>query len=398
MKLIPTQENQGKEQDINMRSANSLMPKNRFKRNFLLNLITLLCLFIFLFWAEGDMYRFLGSPSWLPEAMNGYSIQILNLFAVYAILALSLNLIYGFTGMFSLGHAGFMAIGAYISALCVLSPESKEIMWILDPIAWPFSVIQTSFITSLFLGGLGAALIAFCIALPVLRLGDDYLGIATLGFAEIIRVLILNFTTYTNGPLGIKGIPQHTSLYFTFLCFIIVLFFLTRLLNSNYGNVFKAIRDNEIAARVMGVNVFKYKLLSFCMGAFLAGVGGALLGNLLTTIDPKMFNFQLTFNILMIVVAGGLGSLSGSILGALIITVLLEWLRFIEAPMDLVFFEVPGIPGMRMVVFSVILLLIILYRREGIMGMNEITWDRIFSFFSWLKSDKKTKKAQEEGE
>ncbi len=363
--------------------------KTSSKRNIVLNILTIACIYLFLFWAQGDMYVFLGSPSWLPEAMNGYSVQILNLFVVYSILALSLNLIYGFTGMFSLGHAGFMAIGAYISALCVLSPESKEMMWILDPIAWPFSVIQTSFITSLLLGGLASALVALCIALPVLRLGDDYLGIATLGFAEIIRVLILNLTNYTNGPLGIKGIPSHANLYFTFFCFFLVLFFLLRILNSNYGNVFKAIRDNEIAARVMGVDVFKYKILSFCMGAFLAGVGGALLGNLLTTIDPKMFNFQLTFNVLMIVVAGGLGSISGSIIGALIITVLLEWLRFIEEPMNLVLFEVPGIPGMRMVVFSIILLLIILYRREGIMAMREITWDRIFSLFSRSQSASK---------
>ncbi len=370
--------------------------KKNSKRNLLLTIASLLILFLFLSWAQGDMYLFLGSPEWLAPSMNRYSAQILNLFAVYAILALSLNLIYGFTGMFSLGHAGFMAIGAYVSALCILSPEAKETMWILDPIAWPLSIIETSFITSLFFAGLFSALVALCIALPVLRLGDDYLGIATLGFAEIIRVLIVNFTTLTNGPLGIKGIPQHTNLYLSFACFLFVLFFLTRLLNSNFGNVFKAIRDNETAARVMGVNVYKYKVLSFCLGAFFAGIGGALLGNLLTTIDPKMFNFQLTFNILMIVVAGGLGSLSGSILGALIITFLLEWLRFIEEPMNLVFFEVPGIPGMRMVVFSLLLLLIILYRREGIMGMREITWESIFSLKKIWQNNRAKEKVQGE--
>ncbi len=127
------------------------------------------------------------------------------------------------------------------------------------------------------------------------------------------------------------------------------------------------------------------------MGAFLAGIGGALLGNLLTTIDPKMFNFQLTFNVLMIVVAGGLGSITGSILGAVIITILLEWLRIVEEPMNLILFEVPGVPGMRMVVFSLILLGIILYRREGIMGMREITWTGIFNFFASL-GPKKGKK------
>ncbi len=130
----------------------------------------------------------------------------------------------------------------------------------------------------------------------------------------------------------------------------------------------------------MGINVFRYKVLSFCIGAFFAGVGGALLGSHLSTIDPKMFNFLLTFNVLMFVVAGGLGSLTGSVLGATVITILLEWLRAIEEPMNLGFVELPGIPGMRMVVFSLVLLAIILYRREGIMGTRELTWTRIFAF------------------
>jgi branched-chain amino acid transport system permease protein len=145
--------------------------------------------------------------------------------------------------------------------------------------------------------------------------------------------------------------------------------------------VLKAVRDDEIAAQVMGINVFHTKLFSFCLGAFLAGVGGALLGNLLTTIDPKMFTFLLTYNVLMIVVAGGLGSITGSILGSAIITVLLEWLRVVEEPMNLGFVEIPGIPGMRMVVFSVVLLIIILYRREGVMGMREFSWNGFFHFF-----------------
>ncbi len=135
----------------------------------------------------------------------------------------------------------------------------------------------------------------------------------------------------------------------------------------------------------MGIDTFRVKVLSFCLGAFFAGVGGALLGNLLTTIDPKMFTFLLTFNVLMIVVAGGLGSLTGSILGSVVITILLEWLRAVEDPISLGGYEIPGIPGMRMVVFSLVLLCIILYRREGIMGMREITWDALINFFTRRK-------------
>ena len=312
--------------------------------------------------------------------LGDYQIYIAKLIFINAILALSLNLIYGFTGLFSLGHAGFIAIGAYVSALCILTPEQKEMMWILEPIIWPFSELFTPFWVSALAGGLVATIFAFIIAVPVLRLGDDYLGIATLGFAEIIRVIIVNATSVTNGSLGLKGIPGHASLLSCYIWTLFTLIVLWRLLFSNYGNVMRCIRDNEIAARVMGINVFRYKVLSFCIGAFFAGVGGALLGSHLSTIDPKMFNFLLTFNVLMFVVAGGLGSLSGSLLGATVITILLEWLRAIEEPMDLGFVEIPGVPGMRMVVFSLVLLGIILYRREGIMGTREITWKTIGAF------------------
>ena len=313
--------------------------------------------------------------------LGDYQIYIAKLIFINAILALSLNLIYGFTGLFSLGHAGFIAIGAYVSALCILSPEQKEMMWILEPIIWPFSELFTPFWVSALAGGVVATIFAFVIAVPVLRLGDDYLGIATLGFAEIIRVMIVNATSITNGSLGIKGIPGYASLLSCYIWMLFTLIVLSRLIFSNFGNVMRCIRDNEIAARVMGINVFRYKVLSFCVGAFFAGVGGALLGSHLSTIDPKMFNFLLTFNVLMFVVAGGLGSLTGSLLGATVITILLEWLRAIEEPMDLGFIEIPGIPGMRMVVFSLVLLAIILYRREGIMGTRELTWKTIGAFF-----------------
>ena len=339
----------------------------RLNRTTLLNIAAMLLGGVALWQAEG----FLGD----------YQIYIAKLIFINIILALSLNLIYGYTGLFSLGQAGFIAIGAYVSALCILPPAQKEIMWILEPIIWPFSDILTPFWVSVLAGGLFAAIFGFFIAVPVLRLGDDYLGMATLAFAEIIRVLIVNATPITNGSLGLKGIPEHATLLVCYGWALLTLVALARLVFSNFGNVLRCIRDNEIAASVMGINVFHYKVLSFCIGAFFAGIGGALLGSHLSTIDPKMFNFLLTFNVLMFVVAGGLGSLTGSILGATVITILLEWLRAIEEPMNFGFFEMPGIPGMRMVVFSVILLAIILKRREGIMGTRELTWAAIGNFF-----------------
>jgi branched-chain amino acid transport system permease protein len=343
------------------------------KTKIILNLLLTLMLALFLWWVNGNL--------------DGYKIQVLNLIAVNAILALSLNLIYGFTGMFSLGHAGFMAIGAYVSAILILPAAQKEMMYILEPIIWPFSVLEAPFFISVLAGGLIAALLGLLIALPVLRLGGDYLGIATLGFAEIIRVVFTNITPITNGALGLKGIPPYANLGWNYFWCVLTFFVIVKLLSSNFGNCLRAIRDDEVAAKAMGINTFKCRAISFAVGAFFAGVGGALMGSLITTIDPKMFNFQLTFNILMIVVAGGLGSITGSMVGAVVITVLLEWLRFVEDTIEIGSFVIVGIPGMRMVIFSLVLLLIILYRREGIIGGYEFSWDSITRRFSSKKED-----------
>jgi len=337
---------------------------NSRTRNLILNGLAIAGLGAFIWWGQDNL--------------DGYQIQVLNLIAVNAILALSLNLIYGFTGMFSLGHAGFMAIGAYVCALLILTPAQKETMWILEPLVWPLSVIQSPFFVAVLLGGLIAALCGLLIAIPVLRLGGDYLGIATLGFAEIIRVVLTNLSFLTNGALGIKGIPNYANLWWNYGWLLLTLFVIIRLVNSNFGNVLKAIRDDEIAAKNMGINTFFYRVVSFSVGAFFAGVGGALMGSLITTIDPKMFVFTLTFNVLMITVAGGLGSITGSLIGSVVITVLLEWLRIVENPLVIGDFEIPGIPGMRMVIFSLALILIILFRSEGIMGMREFSWNRLF--------------------
>ncbi len=331
------------------------------KTNAILNLLAAVLLGLFIWWAE--------------ENLDGYMIQILNLIAVNIILALSLNLIYGFTGLFSLGHAGFMAIGAYVCSILILAPEQKEMLFILEPAYDWVQSAQAPFFVAVVAGGLAAALFGVVVGIPLLRLGDDYLGMATLGFAEIVRILAINLPRLTNGALGFKGIPDHANLWWNFGWCLFTLYVTIRLIRSNSGNVFKAIRDDEAAAKAMGIDVFRHKLLSFSIGAFFAGVGGALLGSLLATIDPKMFTFVLTFNVLMIVVTGGLGSLTGSVLAGIAITFLLEWLRFVENPVYFGEWELPGIPGMRMVVFSLALICIILFRREGFMGKREFSWD-----------------------
>ena len=312
---------------------------------------------------------------------DGYQIQILNLIAVNTILALSLNLIYGFSGMFSLGHAGFMALGAYTCSILIMTPAQKEMMFLLEE-AYPIIAnSQAPFFVAVLAGGIVAALGGIIIGFPVLRLGGDYLGIATLGFAEIIRIVATNIPRVTNGALGFKGIPDHANLWWNYGWLVITLYFIVKVVNSNFGNTLKAIRDDETAAQSMGINVFGHKMVSFTMGAFFAGIGGALLASLLTTIDPKMFLFILTFNILMIVVAGGLGSITGSVIGGIGITALLEWLRFVENPMSIGSFEIAGIPGMRMLVFSLALVFIILFKQEGVMGMREFSWAWFLGLF-----------------
>lgn len=331
------------------------------KTNAILNLMAAVLLGLFIWWAEANL--------------DGYMIQILNLIAVNIILALSLNLIYGFTGLFSLGHAGFMAIGAYVCSILILAPEQKEMLFILEPAYGWVQSAQAPFFVAVVAGGLTAALFGVVVGIPLLRLGDDYLGMATLGFAEIVRIFAINLPRLTNGALGFKGIPDHANLWWNFGWCLFTLYVTIRLIRSNSGNVFKAIRDDEAAAKAMGIDVFRQKLLSFTLGAFFAGVGGALLGSLLATIDPKMFTFVLTFNVLMIVVTGGLGSITGSVLAGIAITILLEWLRFVENPVYFGDWELPGIPGMRMVVFSLALIFIILFRREGFMGKREFSWN-----------------------
>jgi branched-chain amino acid transport system permease protein len=337
------------------------------KLKIVANIVATAVLALFLWWAQTNL--------------GAYHTQILNLIAVNIILALSLNLIYGFTGMFSLGHAGFMAIGAYTCSILIMTPAQKEMLFILQQ-AYPWvQEAGAPFVVAVIAGGLIAALVGLVVGAPLLRLGDDYLGIATLGFAEIIRVLANNIPRITNGALGFKGIPAYANIWWNFGWCVFALYFIVRLVNSNFGNTLMAIRDDEPAAKAMGINIFRYKLLSFTIGAFFAGVGGALLASLVSTIDPKMFLFTLTFNVLMIVVCGGLGSLTGSVLASIAITILLEWLRFVEYPLFVGDFELKGIPGMRMVVFSLALLFIILFRREGLMGTREFRWEWLLSLF-----------------
>ncbi|HZZ83983.1 MAG TPA: branched-chain amino acid ABC transporter permease [Anaeromyxobacteraceae bacterium] len=305
---------------------------------------------------------------------DSFTLRVAHLCAIYVVLALSLNLVNGFTGLFSLGHAGFMAVGAYTCALLTMTPEQKEMNFFLAPIVPWLAQVHLPFVPALLIAGLVAALAGFVIGAPALRLKDDYLAIATLGFAEIIRVVLTNMQSITNGALGLKGLPMYSTTWVVWPCAALSVAFMVLLARSSYGRALKAVRDDEIAAGAMGIDVFRVKVVSFATSSFMAGVGGALLGHLLTTIDPKMFTFMLTFNILLVVVLGGIGSITGSVIAAFGVTILMEVLRFLDGPMNFGFFETEGRPGLRMVVFSLVLMGVVLFRQRGLMGNREFSW------------------------
>lgn len=334
----------------------------------------------------------------LNKTLNAFPLRIFNLCGIYVILALSMNLINGFVGLFSLGHAGFMAVGAYTTALLTMSKDMKEMNFFLEPIAPWLLNLHAPFPIAILMGGLMAALAGAIVGAPVLRLRDDYLAIATLGFSEIIRVIFTNTQSITNGALGLKGLPgigitgkSWEAIWWIWGIVLLAIIFLVLLINSTYGRAFKAIREDEVAAEAMGINLFKHKMMAFVIGSFFAGVGGALLGHLMGTIDPLLFRFLLTFNIVLIVVLGGIGSITGSVISAVVVTIAMEALRVLDGRIALGPLVINGIPGTRMVVFSVLLMMVILFYQRGLMGTKEFSWDWFRNFKLPLRFKKEEK-------
>ena len=237
------------------------------KRDILLTVAALVVLF--------------GAACYAQFEMGSYVRRIINLCLIYAIIGLSMNLTNGFAGQFSLGQAGFMAVGAYVVGVFTVPVDLRPNVFYAVPMNPMIADIQLPLWLALLFGGLLAALIAFLIGWPVLRLRGDYLAIATLGFSEIIRILITNAQSWTNGALGIKDIPALNDVRYIFIATAITFLFVTCLINSSYGRAFKAIREDEIAAEAMGVGLFKHKCMAFMLSAFFAGIGGGLYATLL---------------------------------------------------------------------------------------------------------------------
>ena len=351
------------------------------KRYNLYSLIAIAALFVFLFLLE----RTLPTTSML--------FTVLKKGAIYALVAVSMNLLNGFTGLFSLGQAGFMLIGAYTYAIFTIPPAARIQVYQyfkggIIQFALPVPV-------ALVLAGLAAAVFAFFVGLPVLRLKSDYLAIATLGFAEIIRALFQwdKLGPITNGSNLLRKFPTFSTVLFPFAVSGICIALIVLLINSSYGRAFKAIREDEIAAEAMGINLFKHKMQAFIISSFFAGVSGALLAMYQTTVQAAPFKSAMTYEILLIVVLGGIGSITGSCLSSFLFIACSEWwLRFLDAETFIGGFQVPLLrSGFRKVVFSVIIMLVVLFYRQGIMGDKEFSWAGIARFFKRLTGKNKAK-------
>lgn len=318
---------------------------------------------------------------------NAYVRRVLNLAAIYAIVSVSMNLVNGFTGLFSLGQAGFMSIGAFAVAIFTVPVELRPSIFYIEPMNPLIANVHLPFFVALLLGGAVSAIVALLIGAPVLRLKSDYLAIATLGFSEIIRIVFTNMQTITNGALGINRIPPIQSMWMPFGVAALCIFLMVLLIKSSYGRAFKAIREDDVAAEAMGINLFKHKELSFATSAFFTGIAGGLYASLLTTADPKQFYFTMTYNFLLIVVLGGMGSVTGTVIASFVVTVGLEWLRFFDEPLTIAGISIPFFrAGLRMVVFSILLMAVVLFYRNGLMGNREFSWDGIANWFRKIRN------------
>jgi len=307
------------------------------------------------------------------NTLDSYTLSILNNIGIFAILALSYNLINGVTGQFSLEPNGFVAIGAYVTALFLIPAETKIDMFALVDPAPSVLAMSAGFLPALLFAGIISASLAFILSVPVFRVRGDYLAIVTLGFGFIIRIFAMNSPAYTNGAMGLNDIPEYANFLWIGAITIVTFVVMIHIINSRFGRAMKAVRDDEDAAIAMGVNTYKIKTVAFMTSAFFEGVGGGLLASFLSTIAPDQFTFLLTFQLLIIIVLGGLGSMSGTLLATILVMGGMEWLRFLDDDMDIFGYHTGAHPGMRMVIFAVLLIILMLFARKGLLGDRELS-------------------------
>jgi branched-chain amino acid transport system permease protein len=295
------------------------------------------------------------------HTLDDYLLSLVCFVGIFAMLATSLNLTNGFTGLFSLGHPAFMAIGGYTSALLTF-PLDKKPLFLPDLPHW-LAALHLPFLPALIIGGLAAALAALVIGIPVLRLRGHYLAVATMGFLIIVQVLIINMDSITRGPLGLNGLDELTNVWWVYGWLAVTVYVCWTVKFSSYGRQFIAIRENEMAARCLGLNVFGVKLQALIIGAFFAGVAGGLWGHLITALTPSSFSLLLAFTLVVMVVVGGSGSISGSLAGAVLFTVITEFFRPLE--------ENYSVYGVGEIFMALVLIAILVFRPQGLFSCNE---------------------------
>jgi branched-chain amino acid transport system permease protein len=303
---------------------------------------------------------------YLPSRINPYILQIVILCGINIMLAVSLNLINGFTGQFSIGHAGFMAIGGYSSAAFTYYLGGGLIKSVSSVVMFGWLAKSIIFVFALLLGGTLAAVAGLVVGIPSLRLRGDYLAIATLGFGEIIRVIILNIDA-VGAARGFADIPGYTNLFWVLFFMLLTIVVVRNLMDSSHGRAFLSVREDEVAAEAMGINTTYYKVNAFVIGAFFAGIAGGLFGHYLMYLHTNSFTFMKSIEVIIMVVLGGMGSITGSILAAIIMTVLPEFLRIVKE--------------YRMVIYSFTVIVLMLTRPQGIFGVEEFSLQRIRNIF-----------------
>jgi branched-chain amino acid transport system permease protein len=313
-----------------------------------------------------------GTSSYIQRVVIGLCISI--------ILVVSLNLSSGFTGVFSLGHIGFMAIGAYTAAILTL-PLSLKISYLPDLPTW-LENTQLSFLPATIIGGVIAMLVAFFIGISIMRLTGPYVSVATMGFMVIVNVILTNWDSMTRGARTFSGVPSYTNIWWVGIWTVVTIYVIWRLARSSFGRQMMAIRDNYIAAQSLGINVLRMRLLAFCISAFFTAVAGSLWAHFIQSFSPKAFLFVETFSIITMLIVGGMGSISGSVIGAVGITIFSEILRNAERGINLGFIQIPPVYGASQILMAVIFIMLIIFRPEGIMGKHELSFSRLFSFFN----------------
>lgn len=313
------------------------------------------------------------------QTFNGYRLQLVTLVAINAIIAVSLALTSGFTGVFSLGQIGFYAIGAYVGALLTIPPRWKGDDVLPGLPGWLAGVDLTGWHPQLALfvacvaGGSVAAVVAAIVGAPLMRLSGHYVAVATMGFLIIVNSVLINWAEVTRGARGMNQIPGSTNIWIAFAWALVTLYVVLRIRFSSHGRAMIASRENVIAARAAGVAVLQTRLLAFVVGAFFTGVAGALLAHQLGTITPRAFYFTQTFNVIIMVVLGGMGSATGAVAGAIFITLAPDQLRGVEDGFTLGPISVGDNFGLSQIILAVVFVLVMIFRPNGLFGDRELS-------------------------